>query len=125
MSSKIVLSVGSNCSKNNVEKSIDWLGSFLLDFKVSSIYSTPSTNGHEIRYDNAVIFASVDHDLESFNNLLKQYEISQGRNAEAKCLGVVPIDIDIVICDGKVLRPRDYDQPFFQIGYKEILEDKY
>lgn len=52
--------------------------------------------------------------------LSKQFEISLGRDAQARTRGDVPVDIDIVVFDGKIMRERDFESEFFRIGYMEI-----
>ena len=58
--------------------------------------------------------------VSQLNALLKQHEIAEGRTDEMRARKQVPIDIDIVIYDGEILRPNDYNQAFFQKGWKEI-----
>lgn len=48
--------------------------------------------------------------------------MSLGRHPEDKASGIVPVDIDIVMCDGVVLRQRDYSARHFRTGYEDLLE---
>ena len=124
----ICLSVGSNRSYEDVEKALVWLQSKIFNFKTSRLYKTPSIHHNESSYVNAVVKGSIDTSLEDFNNLLKEYELKSGRDDTARKSGLVPIDIDIVIGNGKILRVRDYKQEFFKIGFLELtgseIEDK-
>lgn len=120
MSFHYILSVGSNCGFANVSRAVTWLAGQLSDFRASSLYDTPAANGGSGAYVNAVVEGTTGMDRESFNGLLKNYETDCGRDASCRSLGIVPIDIDIVICDGDVVREWDYRQNFFRIGYSEL-----
>ena len=37
-----------------------------------------------------------------------------------KLAGLVPIDLDIVMWNGEVVRQRDFNQDYFQIGWKQL-----
>lgn len=119
----VVLSIGSNCGdrRHNVEKAIEWLKSQLIEVKVSDIYETPCALKNEMpSYLNAVVkgvYQGIGYDLEE---ALKDKEREMGRNSECRAKGEVPIDIDIVICDGEIWREWDYRQKFFTIGYSQI-----
>lgn len=117
-----VLSIGSNCGdrSDNVKNGIEWLSHQLLNSKASSIYATTDCHGSQREYLNAVIkgYTALTHkDLE---NKCKEYEILHGRTPEARASGDVPIDIDVVIYDGKIIRPKDAVRLFFTKGYNMI-----
>lgn len=116
----LVLSVGSNCSDREVEKALVWLKGNLDKFKSSRLYTTPPVQGRGKPYVNAVAEGFADIDIDKFNILLKEFEKDAGRNELCRQKGIVPIDIDIVKCDDQILRPKDYLQKFFQIGYLEL-----
>lgn len=121
MKTHLYLSIGSNRSKEDVEKAAIWLKNLLTGFNCSDIYRTPAVNSKIISsYDNAVASGYTDREISLFNNMIKQYEISCGRDSRARSRGEVPIDIDIVIAGNKILRQRDFDQHFFQIGYLKL-----
>lgn len=119
---EIVMSIGSNCGdrRMNVEKAIGWLSAMLEKPEISSIYETPEIHGREETYMNAVIRGKDEGEMADFDMLLKSYELENGRTPVARMKGEVPIDIDIVIWDGEIVRPRDYAHEFFQIGFREI-----
>lgn len=122
MASRIILSLGSNCDASYVARAVDWLRDRIEDFQSSSLYETPPAKGVGIPYVNAVIAGRVSADFDTFNNQLKEYEKSAGRDSACRAQGRVPIDIDIVIWNDEILRPWDYRQNFFQIGYRTITQ---
>lgn len=116
----IVLSVGSNRSSEDVVKAIDWIRTVLSRCEVSSIYQTPPIQGYGKPYKNAVVKGASNLEEDTLNTIIKEYELRNGRDAKARIEGNVPIDIDIVIRNGEVIRPRDFNQSFFQIGFSEL-----
>lgn len=120
---KYVLSLGSNCSDKiiQIRKAFDWLNTLSsTPVKASDIYETHALNGVDADYVNVVCVCSVDSDIDVFNQSLKLYEKGNGRTPESKITGVIPIDIDIVMVDGNVVRQKDYIQEYFQKGWNDI-----
>ena len=118
----VILSVGSNHGDKslNVVNACDWLSGIISEFRMSSIYSSPAYGGGEEDYYNAVTEGTFIGKIEDLEKLCKNYETDHGRNHEARLRGEVPIDIDIVIADGKILRQRDFEREFFQRGYRQL-----
>lgn len=120
---EVVLGLGSNCGdrKASVAKAISSLKSILKNAKASRIYETqPVGHSGSTNYMNAVVSGIFTGDPEDLEGLCKDYELREGRDAEARAKGLVPIDIDIVIAAGNVIRPRDFKCAFFQTGYRQI-----
>ncbi|MDD2962126.1 MAG: 2-amino-4-hydroxy-6-hydroxymethyldihydropteridine diphosphokinase [Muribaculaceae bacterium] len=118
----IVLSIGSNsCDKETqMANCITWLNTILNSVKTSSIYSTKAINGKDNDYKNAVIIAHCDLDISALTQRLKQYEKNSGRTVSSNAEGVIPIDIDIVMCNGSILREKDFNRNYFQLGWQEL-----
>ena len=118
----VVLGIGSNCGdrRESVEKAVKWLETVLMQTKVSEIYETPCANQGKRPYMNAVMSGYFSGDAFRLDDLLKEHERAMGRNAECREKGDVPVDIDIVICDGTIFKEWDYRQKFFRIGYDQI-----
>lgn len=119
---EVVVSLGSNehprCRR--IEEAIAAMRSLLSDCEVSDIYETPEIHGIGDPYMNAVLSGRTRMDQVELERFSKQYEIEVGRDVMARKEGRVPIDIDIVIWDGTVVRPKDYAQSFFKIGYTAL-----
>lgn len=121
--SEAIFCIGSNCGKKekNVAASLAWLSEILSEFRHSSIYATPDCHGGSKKYENAVAIGTtrlLPHELE---RLCKERELACGRDSEARASGDVPIDIDLVLYRGEILRDKDYRSEFFIKGYTELL----
>lgn len=121
-----VLAIGCNCGdrKKNVSDAIRWISAVAEIVSKSTIYSSPDIKGTGHEYLNAVVKADFEGTPEEFNNFIKSYEISVGRDSSCRERGLVPIDIDIVMIDGEVTRPKDFRAEYFVKGYAECLLQK-
>jgi len=119
---EVAISVGSNCAgrKEFVAEALEWLSSVLTGFRSSSIYETDAEGSGSGRYANAVVCGWYCGSVESLGNLCKEYERGHGRDGVMRSLGIVPVDIDVVICEGVILRPRDYSRRYFTVGYSQM-----
>lgn len=113
----MAISLGSSCGDRsaNVAAAIEWLRATFAHLKSSSIYRTPPISGIGEDYYNAVAVCDTDADLVEVNSLMKAYEQAHGRTSEA-----VTIDLDIVIYDGNIVRPKDFQREYFRRGYMEL-----
>lgn len=118
----IVISIGSNAPGRNrlVEECIGFLKEKFPDARFSRVYNTAAANGRDADYLNAVMESTCRDDFDTVKTSLKLYEASQGRTPKSKASGVVPIDLDIVVWNGEVVRQRDFGQQYFQIGWKQL-----
>lgn len=117
---RLVISIGSNLCDGveRVEAAIEWLRGKLTACEVSHIYSTVACNGVGADYFNAVLIGDYDGELSAIEPMIKAYEVEAGRVKGDK--RAVAIDVDVVMCDGEVLREWDYNQRYFKIGYMAI-----
>lgn len=121
----MVLSIGCNCGERDkvLRDALECLAAYMSDTRCSSLYETPAVGANaKGTYMNAVVRGGIREPLDVFNSHLKEIELSFGRDAESRLLGLVPLDIDIVMCDGNVIRSRDFDREFFQLGYRQLSE---
>lgn len=121
---RVIISLGSNC-KDKVDKMqqcLAWLADTFQSLTASSTYCTDDIHGsHLPKYLNAVAIFHTDMDEATLNLLLKSQEIAMGRDAKCKELGLVPIDLDIVVFNDTIVRPKDFARAYFKIGYSEVL----
>ncbi|MDE5874849.1 MAG: 2-amino-4-hydroxy-6-hydroxymethyldihydropteridine diphosphokinase [Muribaculaceae bacterium] len=120
---KVVLSLGSNYADRvkSVEKAREWLFSILDGAQGSDIYETPPLGSYGSNYMNCVVAGYFKGDCAALEKLCKSYERANGRDEESRLRNIVPIDIDVVVADDSILRPKDFSASFFRIGYNSIL----
>ena len=118
----VVISIGSNCGKREelVKEAIEWLKSILFQFSESEVYETPCAKLSGKPYMNAVVEGFYQGDGINLEDLIKEKEHNMGRTAECRQRGDVPIDMDIVIMNGDIVKPWDYRQRFFQLGFSQL-----
>ncbi len=119
---KYYISVGSNSYNKYemVENGIKMLKDlFPDDFVSSDKYETKCIGGYGNDYANAVVSFDSTIDSPTLAQRLKELEISAGRIKDNK--QTVALDLDVVIADDIILRPKDYDREHFQIGYKTLI----
>lgn len=124
MSTVAVISIGSNADDRTfrVQQTIEWLLSTLSNAAVSSVYETQALNKPEGRpYTNAVLKGETDMSLDELNDMLKKREKDSGRDIITRAEGIVTIDLDIVMWDGRIIRNEDFERPYFNQGYRELL----
>ncbi len=125
---KVTLSLGSNCGNRRalLSGAVEWLEGRLGGMEVSDFYETPALADKEGRCTHPTYLNAVVRGVYYGNGPLalqteaKQYEEAAGRDAAARVRGCVPIDIDVVISDGTVLRERDATSRFFTIGLNQL-----
>ena len=118
----VILSLGSNSHDSNeqMRRCIHWLQNTLQVTAKSTVYRTAATNGKDADYTNAVVAVGTSMPIDQLNGLMKQYERECGRTPQSKSLGSIPIDIDIEIFNGQIIRPNDFAQTYFSLGYQQL-----
>lgn len=123
LSTSCTIGLGSNSEdrEQQINQAIEHITSYLTKSSVSSIYETEAVNGKDAPYLNAVIHGISPVGSVALNKFLKDWELSHGRTSESHADGVVTIDLDLVIFDSRILRPKDFERHYFNIGYRELL----
>ena len=118
----VVISIGANCGNRReaVGEAIRNLREILQEFRCSEIYETPCAGREGRPYVNAVVSGMFNAGKEQLEKILKAYETDYGRDAACRERGDVPIDIDIVMVNGEILKAWDFRQKFFQIGFRQL-----
>ncbi|MCF0185456.1 MAG: 2-amino-4-hydroxy-6-hydroxymethyldihydropteridine diphosphokinase [Bacteroidaceae bacterium] len=120
---KYVLSIGSNCPvrQANMMNLIRLLKrEFPTDFWISETYESPALNGISPAYLNAVAVVFSEQNHNDMRSMMKSFEQKFGRNTESKKSGIVEMDLDIVIVNDEIVRPKDYARDYFTIGYNQF-----
>lgn len=119
---RYTLSIGSNAPDKAARMAAakQWLADAFTDVVCSEIYTSAPISGIGPDYANMVAQVSADADTPRMIELGKEYERSCGRTPQSKVLGSVPIDVDVVICNGEIVRPAEYARPYFRRGYDSL-----
>ncbi len=119
----LIISLGTNSSDREWQMShaIKHLKQMFKKTVVSEIYEVPAHNGVDAPYLNAVMIASTANTLDEVNAALKQWEVVCGRTPASKLKGDIPIDLDVVVWNDKVIRPVDYSRSYVSQGMSQLL----
>lgn len=118
-----ILVIGSNYGlrENALSRALDYLKLWGQISAKSDFYETPDMLGSGKIYLNAVVELQTSLEENELAVLLKEYETANGRDTEKRSRGDVPIDIDIVIWEGKVRRHKDFNAAYFKKGFNRIV----
>ena len=119
----LAISLGSNSKDRSIQMNdaIQYLNSIFEGVLSSTIYETKALNGKDAPYLNAVAVANTHLSIVEATNLLKEWESQCGRTTESKLIGDIPIDLDIVVWNGEVVREKDFSCDFFTQGYLQLV----
>lgn len=106
-----------------MDGAIRWLESEVESCRSSSVYETPDFYHRHPAYYNAVAEGETPLGFDDLNNRLKKFELDCGRDAESRATGIVPIDLDIVVFNGAVVRPTEFEREYFTIGYRQLYPE--
>lgn len=122
MTHTAVLSLGSNWGDREeaVKNALAQIQCRLGETVTSEIYFTPPVSGNGADYANCVAAVYTDRDADDICLITKQMETEAGRTPERRERGEVPLDIDLVIFDGDILRPADFTRQYFYEGLLQI-----
>lgn len=88
---------------------------------VSPAYKTQAISQRPVPdYLNAVARIRTTDTYEAFHARMKEIETQQGRTPLSKQTGIIPIDIDIVVWNDEVMRPRDLQHEYMQKGLRML-----
>ena len=107
------LSLLEECCKNVA--AVTASSRFSTCYRTSPVGSMPSPD-----YHNCVGIVETEWDYDRLHDAFKALEKAAGRTPESKCRGEVPLDIDIVVWNGEVKRPRDMEQAYIRIGLSQL-----
>ncbi len=117
------IGLGSNTDDREyqISQAIEHLQGSLSHCDVSSVYESEAFNGKDKPYLNAVVHGYSDMSYDDVIKDLKTWEADHGRSHVATVGGVIPIDLDLVIWDSRIMRPKDFERHYFNQGYRELL----
>lgn len=122
--SQALISIGSNFPDRDdrVERACEELKGLFPVFESSSKYTTAAVGrcAGQPDYCNAVARLSTTLSYDALKAEFKRMEAEYGRVHDGSPAALVPLDIDIVVWNGEVLRPRDMQQEYMRIGLEML-----
>lgn len=120
----VVICIGSNVadSEVNVNNALKFVYDNFSAVKATEPYLTEA-EGYVAgcnQYLNCVVIAETQLSESDLRQLLKTYETGAGRLPEHKVLHTIPIDVDVVIYDGKIVDNKEYISSYFQRGLEML-----
>ena len=124
---RFLLTLGSNdTSEDHISKSCEALRR--LPGVVDLLFSTPrrslpiSFGLSDALFTDVVVLGATTLAKEEFSQVLKALEHKAGRTAEQRRLHpeIIPIDIDLILWEGQVLKPQDLERPYLITGLQEL-----
>ena len=73
-------------------------------------------------FHNQIASFNTSLSAEEVRTILKGIEQTQGRLPEDKSQGIVKLDIDLLMFDNTVLKPKDLEREFVIAGIKSLLQ---
>lgn len=119
----MILSLGSNSLDREwqMKQAIKQIKQLFTKVVLSEIYEVGAHNGIDAPYLNAVAVASTSMTLDEVSVVCKQWETICGRTPASKLQGVIPIDIDVVVWNGEIVRETDYSRDYVAKGIVQLL----
>ena len=106
-----------------MEQAVQTLQTIFRKSSVSNFYQSASISGDGSTYTNAVMAGLTEMSHNELSEKLKKLELKHGRDEQARREKRVTLDLDLVIWDGHIERQNDFEQPYFNRGYRELLAD--
>ena len=120
-----LISIGSNERRDvNMPLARRRLSELFADIRFSAEEETaPLYLRRPCRFSNQVAAFHSSLRADEVRACLKAIEREAGRTPEDKAREVVRLDIDLLMCDGRVLKPDDMERLYVQRGLEELMDN--
>lgn len=127
MRNQAILCLGSNSDcEANINSADDLLRRYFRSIRFSeSVYTEPVGLAGSGPFLNQVALVCTDVSLEEVRLALKTMERQLGRRPESKEMGQIPIDIDLLLWNGEILKPADWEKDYVQLLSCSVAEAGY
>ncbi|MBP5769990.1 MAG: 2-amino-4-hydroxy-6-hydroxymethyldihydropteridine diphosphokinase [Bacteroidaceae bacterium] len=71
-------------------------------------------------FTNQLVVFETPTPREQVETLLKDIERLAGRTTTDKGRGIVRLDLDLLMADGEVIRPKDWQRPYIRQAFEEL-----
>lgn len=117
----LTVCLGSNAqmAAHHIDKAVDFISAISeIKHDTGPYLSDPEKSASGPCYTNRILILKAAGDCDYFHSLCKHYESLERCSTVEE--GRVTIDIDIVVCDGEVLRPLDFASAYFRKGIERL-----
>ena len=120
MSNEVILCLGTNLPdrRQRLSSAIARLAAHVAVADYSEAVESADVSGLGADYLNVVVRCFTSLSLNELRRLISRIEEAEGRTAQAKLSGCMPIDIDVVIYGGEVVSRCDYQRDYFRQAYQ-------
>lgn len=118
MNNYLILISSNHEQEKNLKTAYNKLDEEFIVTAISDQIESVAVGSGKGLYVNAICSITSTLNTDELNLKLKNIETTIGRTPDLKKAGVVPIDLDIVVCNGVTLREKDAAQLY----YKECLK---
>lgn len=122
MRNRVVLCLGSNSDcESNIHSAGGLLREYFCPIYFSEpVYTEPVGLPASGLFLNQVVVAYTDRQPEEVKLSLKKMETQLGRMPESKKSGVIPVDIDLLQWNDRILKAEDLQRDYVVKGLKSI-----
>ncbi len=109
-----ILCLGSNLSTPSLLWEVEKRLASIVSIKTyGKLVTSPDvSNRSNFIYYNKVLRIETTYELDELKNVCRQLEIESGKSKESKEQGIIPIDIDILMYDKHIIKPKDITQAY-------------
>ena len=120
MSNEVILCLGTNLPnrRQRLSSAIARLAAHVAVADYSEAVESADVSGLGADYLNVVVRCFTSLSLNELRRLISRIEEAEGRTAQAKLSGCMPIDIDVVMYGGEVVSRYDYQREYFRQAYQ-------
>lgn len=111
---KIIISLASNCDQEaNIAEARRRLDAIITPRRYTdAIWTEPIHSARTDLYLNQLVLADTTLSVDDLQAALKRIEADMGRTPEDRREGIVRIDLDLLLYDGRRYHERDWDRPY-------------
>ena len=95
---------------------------FRIDRFSEAIYTEPIGLSDSGLFLNQVAVAGTNASLEEVRRAVKAMEKRLGRMSDSKQKGKIPIDIDLLLWNGTILKPADWEKEYVQLLFRSVAD---
>ncbi len=121
----VYLSLGSNIQpEENLSRAVELLRRDIDVYAVAATWETPAVGALGPNYLNTAVAAQTHLEVDELKTgVLRPIEMRLGRIRTADKNAPRPIDLDIVIHNGKIIEPRLWTYAYLALPISELLPD--